>query len=136
MTHCGYVYTTACRREVQSPHPPVSYTHLYNEDSGYGLLRHVMVRRGFQSGQILVVLVLASPILPAKNNFVKALRKEHPEITSIVLNVNAKRTSMVLGERNIVLYGKGYIEDTLCGKTFRISPQSFYQVNPCLLYTS
>ena len=58
------------------------------------------------------------------------LRKEHPEITSIVLNVNAKRTSMVLGERNIVLYGKGYIEDTLCGKTFRISPQSFYQVNP------
>ena len=61
---------------------------------------------------------------------VKALRKEHPEITSIVLNVNAKRTSMVLGERNIVLYGKGYIEDTLCGKTFRISPQSFYQVNP------
>lgn len=103
---------------------------IYNEDSGYGLLRHVMVRRGFQSGQILVVLVLASPILPAKNNFVKALRKEHPEITSIVLNVNAKRTSMVLGERNIVLYGKGYIEDTLCGKTFRISPQSFYQVNP------
>ena len=102
---------------------------VYDEDSGYGLLRHVLVRRGFQSGQILVVLVLSSPVLPSKNNFVKALRKEHPEITSVVLNVNDKKTSMVLGERNIVLYGKGYIEDVLCGKTFRISPQSFYQVN-------
>ena len=102
---------------------------VYDEDSGYGLLRHVLVRRGFQSGQILVVLVLSSPVLPSKNNFVKALRKEHPEITSVVLNVNDKKTSMVVGERTIVLYGKGYIEDVLCGKTFRISPQSFYQVN-------
>ena len=66
----------------------------------------------------------------SKNNFVKALRKEHPEITTVVLNVNDKKTSMVLGERDIVLYGKGYIEDTLCGCTFRISPQSFYQINP------
>ena len=102
----------------------------YDEDTGYGLLRHVLVRRGFTTGQVMVVLVLSSPILPSKNNFVKALRKEHPEITTIVLNVNDKKTSMVLGERDIVLYGKGYIEDTLCGCTFRISPQSFYQVNP------
>lgn len=102
----------------------------YDEDTGYGLLRHVLVRRGFASGQIMVVLVLVSPILPSKNNFVKALRKEHPEITTVVLNVNDKKTSMVLGERDIVLYGKGYIEDTLCGCVFRISPQSFYQVNP------
>lgn len=102
----------------------------YDEDTGYGLLRHVLVRRGFVSGQVMVVLVLASPILPSKNNFVKALRKEHPEITTVVLNVNDKKTSMVLGERDIVLYGKGYIEDTLCGCRFRISPQSFYQVNP------
>lgn len=102
---------------------------IYDEDTGYGLLRHVMVRRGFSSGQIMVVLVVSSPIFPSKNNFVKALRKEHPEITTVVLNINDKKTSMVLGERDIVLYGKGYIEDTLCGCVFRISPQSFYQVN-------
>lgn len=101
----------------------------YDEDSGYGLLRHVMVRTARATGQILVVLVLASPILPAKNNFVKALRAVHPEITSIVLNVNDRHTSMVLGERNILLYGKGYIEDELCGNRYRISPNSFYQVN-------
>ena len=103
---------------------------VYDEDTGYGLLRHVLVRRGFATGQVLVVLVLASPVLPSKNNFVKALRKEHPEITSVVINVNDRKTSMVLGDRDIVLYGRGYIEDRLCGKTFRISPQSFYQVNP------
>lgn len=102
----------------------------YNEDTGYGLVRHVLIRTGLHSGQIMVVLVLASPILPSKNNFVKALLKVHPEITTIVLNVNDRATSMVLGDREQVLYGKGYIEDTLCGKTFRISSKSFYQVNP------
>lgn len=102
----------------------------YNEDTGYGLLRHVLIRTGQTSGQIMVVLVLASPILPSKNNFVKALLKRHPEITTIVINVNNRSTSMVLGEKEQVIYGKGYIEDTLCGKVFRISPRSFYQVNP------
>ena len=102
----------------------------YNEDTGYGLLRHVLVRVGHATGQILVVLVLSSPILPSKNNFVKALLKLHPEITSVVINVNDRNTSMVLGEREQVVYGKGYIEDRLCGKVFRISPKSFYQVNP------
>ena len=102
----------------------------YDEDTGYGLLRHVLVRRGFSTGEIMVVLVTVSPIFPSKNNFVKALRKEHPEITTVVLNVNDRQTSMVLGERNITLYGKGFIEDTLCGCTFRLSPASFYQVNP------
>ncbi len=102
----------------------------YNEDTGYGLLRHVLIRTGRISGQIMVVLVLTSPILPSKNNFVKALLKRHPEITTIVVNVNYRSTSMVLGEKEQVIYGKGYIEDMLCGKTFRISPKSFYQVNP------
>lgn len=102
----------------------------YDEDTGYGLLRHVLIRTGFRSGEIMVVLVLSSPILPSKNNFVKALRKEHPEITTVVINVNDKKTSMVLGEKEHVIYGKGYIEDTLCDKIFRISPKSFYQVNP------
>lgn len=103
---------------------------IYNEDSGYGLLRHVLIRYGRVTGEMMVVLVAASPIFPSKNNFVKALRKEHPEITTVVLNINDKSTSMVLGERNIILYGKGYIEDELCGCRFRISPNSFYQVNP------
>ena len=76
------------------------------------------------------MLVLADAILPSKNNFVKALRKNHPDISTVVINVNDKRTSMVLGERNITVYGKGYIEDSLLGCTFRISPNSFYQVNP------
>lgn len=102
----------------------------YNEDTGYGLLRHVLVRRGFSSGEILVVLVLSSPIMPSKNNFVKALRKVHPEITTVVMNVNNKHTSMILGDRQQVLYGPGYIKDQLCGCSFRISPKSFYQVNP------
>ena len=78
----------------------------------------------------MVVLVLASPILPSKNNFVKALRDKHPEITTVVVNVNDRRTSVVLGERNITIYGKGFIEDELCGLRFRISPSSFYQINP------
>lgn len=102
----------------------------YDEDTGYGLLRHVLIRKGYYTGQIMVVLVLGSPILPSKNNFVKALRKKYPNITTVVMNVNNKKTSMVLGDRNIVIYGKGFIEDELCGCTFRISPSSFYQVNP------
>ncbi len=102
----------------------------YNEDTGYGLLRHVLIRTGHVTGQIMVVLVLSSPVMPSKNNFVKALLKLHPEITTIVVNVNNRSTSMVLGDKEQVIYGKGYIEDVLCGKTFRISPKSFYQVNP------
>src|SRR5699024_9668734 len=71
-----------------------------------------------------------SPIFPSKNNFVKALRQKHPEITTIIQNINGKNTSMVLGDREQVMYGKGYIEDVLCGCRFRISAKSFYQVNP------
>ena len=102
----------------------------YDEDTGYGLLRHVLVRRAFATGEIMVVLVIGSPVFPSKNNFVKTLRKQFPEINTVILNINDKKTSMVLGERDIVIYGKGFIRDTLCGCTFRISPQSFYQVNP------
>ena len=102
----------------------------YDEDTGYGLLRHVLIRTGYHSGEIMVVLILASPILPSKNNFVKELCKLHSEITTIIVNVNDKKTSMVLGDKQQVIYGKGYIEDTLCEKVFKISPKSFYQVNP------
>ena len=102
----------------------------YDEDTGYGLLRRVLIRTGYHSGEVMVVLVLSSPILPSKNNFVKALRKLHPEITTIVINVNNKQTSMILGDKETTIYGKGYIEDILCGCKFRISPKSFYQINP------
>ena len=103
---------------------------VYEEDKGYGLLRHVLVRRGFSTGEIMVVLITASPVFPSKNNFVKALRQKHPEITTVVQNINDRKTSMVLGQRSVTLYGPGFIKDTLCGLSFRISPDSFYQVNP------
>ena len=102
----------------------------YDEDTSYGLLRHVLIRRGFSTGEIMVVLVTGSPIFPSKNNFVKALRKAHPEITTVVLNVNDRQTSMVLGDREKPIFGPGFIKDRLCGCMFRISPKSFYQVNP------
>ena len=102
----------------------------YDEDTGYGLLRHVLIRRGFSTGEIMVVLVTGSPIFPSKNNFVKVLRKAHPEITTVVLNVNDRQTSMVLGDREKPIFGPGFIKDRLCGCMFRISPKSFYQVNP------
>ena len=102
---------------------------VYDEDRRTGLFRHVLIRTAHSTGQIMVVLVLSSTMFPSKNNFVKALLKEHPEITTIVMNINDKHTSMVLGDREQTIYGKGYIEDVLCGNTFRISPKSFYQVN-------
>lgn len=102
----------------------------YDEDTGFGLLRHVLIRRAFATNEIMVVLVTASPIFPSKNNFVKALREKHPEITTIVQNINGRGTSMVLGRKEHVLYGRGYIVDELCGCRFRISPRSFYQINP------
>lgn len=101
----------------------------YEEDYDTGFMRHLLIRTGHVSGEVMVVIVGGNPIFPSKNNFVKALVKEHPSITTVVFNLNNRRTSMVLGEKESILYGKGYIEDTLCGKTFRISPKSFYQVN-------
>lgn len=102
----------------------------YNEDTGRGFLRHILVRTARATGQIMVVLVVADKVFPSKNNFVKALLKAHPSITTIVSNFNDRRTSMVLGEREQVLYGRGCIEDELCGCRFKLSPRSFYQINP------
>ncbi|MBR5309769.1 MAG: 23S rRNA (uracil(1939)-C(5))-methyltransferase RlmD [Oscillospiraceae bacterium] len=102
----------------------------FNEDTGKGLLRHVLVRRGIKTGEVMVVLVLGTHIFPSGNNFVKELLKLHPEISTVVVNINDRKTSMVLGEREKVSYGKGYITDELCGCRFRISPSSFYQINP------
>lgn len=102
----------------------------YDERTGTGFLRHVLVKRGFATGQVMVVLVAASPIFKHQKPFVAKLLERHPEITTVIFNVNDKFTSLVLGQREKVLHGKGYIEDVLCGKTFRISAKSFYQINP------
>lgn len=102
----------------------------YNEDTGRGFLRHVLVRRGFSSGQIMVVLVTGTEIFPKKREFVGELLKAFPQITTVVQNVNGSKTSLVLGKKELVLYGNGYIEDTLCSCRFRISSRSFYQINP------
>ena len=102
----------------------------YDEDTGRGTLRHVLVRRGRRSGEILVVLVTAHGMLPGKRNFVRALLQQHPDITTVVQNINAGQTSLVLGAHSEVLYGPGYIREQLGDFTFRISPRAFYQINP------
>ena len=102
----------------------------YHADTGRGFLRHVLVRRGFSTGQVMVVLVTGSPVFPSKNHFVGALLKKHPEITTVLQNINPGRTSLVLGTQEKTLFGPGFIEDELCGCVFRISAQSFYQINP------
>ncbi|MBR6392727.1 MAG: 23S rRNA (uracil(1939)-C(5))-methyltransferase RlmD [Eubacterium sp.] len=102
----------------------------YDTKKDVGFLRHVLVRTGFNTGEIMVVLVTAKPAFQSKNNFVKALLKDHPGITTIIQNVNPNGIPLTLSQRNNTLYGRGYIEDTLCGMKFRISPDSFYQVNP------
>ena len=101
----------------------------YEEDKRRGLLRHVLLRYGKQSGKIMVVLVINQNVFPARKNFVNALLHKFPNITTIVQNVNTRKTSVVLGDQERVLYGKGYIEDTLCGLKYRISSKSFYQIN-------
>lgn len=120
----GEIMQTLCRLFKSFKYIP------YNEDTKRGFIRHILIRKGFSTKEIMVILVTGQIEFPSKNNFIKALLKEHPKITTIVQNVNNMSTSMVLGKRNKVLYGKGYIEDVLCGCRFRIGPDSFYQINP------
>ncbi|MBQ8748342.1 MAG: 23S rRNA (uracil(1939)-C(5))-methyltransferase RlmD [Oscillospiraceae bacterium] len=100
----------------------------YDEVAHKGLLRHIYVRRGAVSGQVLVCLVINGRKLPHTEDLIQRLQAVKG-FTSLVLSVNTKDTNTVLGDEEIVLYGPGYIEDTLCGLTFRLSPRSFYQVN-------
>lgn len=102
----------------------------FNDVAMKGFLRHVLIKRGFASGQIMVVLVTGTMDFPKQETFVNALLSRHPEITTVVQNVNHKRTSLLLGEESRVLFGDGYIEENLCGFRFRISPKAFYQINP------
>ncbi len=102
----------------------------FDEVAMKGFLRHVLIRKGYYTGQIMVVMVTGTEEFPNCRSFINALVGRHPEITTIVQNVNGKFTSLVLGEKSIVLYGDGNIEDEILDCTFRISPKSFYQVNP------
>ena len=101
----------------------------YDEQSGKGLVRHIFLRRGAHSGQIMVCLVCTRAKLPHVEQLCTALREQFPAISTILLNVNAKNTNVILGSENHILYGPGYIEDTLCGVPVRLGPLSFYQVN-------
>ena len=102
---------------------------VYDEDRRTGFLRYVQVRTARGTRQVMVTLVTAEAVFPQAKKFVNALVKRHPEITTVVQNINDKQTTMVLGEKEKVLHGPGYIEDVLCKKRFRISSRSFYQVN-------
>lgn len=100
----------------------------YNETEHKGLLRHIYVRRGAVSGQILVCLVINGTALPHAKELIESLKKVDG-FTTLVLSINTKKGNAVLGDEFVTLYGPGYIEDTLCGLNFRLSPRSFYQVN-------
>ncbi len=102
----------------------------FDENKMVGFLRHVLVKRGFASGEIMVVLVTGTEEFKSKRSFINALLERHPDITTIVQNINNKRTNLVLGEKMITLYGDGVIKENLCGYTFTISPKAFYQINP------
>ena len=101
----------------------------YDEQSGKGLVRHIFLRRGAHSGQIMVCLVCTRPNLPHADALCTRLREQFADIATILLNVNSKNTNVILGTETHTLYGPGYIEDTLCGVPVQLGPLSFYQVN-------
>ena len=101
----------------------------YNEETGRGLVRHIFLRRGAHSGQIMVCLVCTRPNFPHAEALCTRLREQFADIATILLNVNSKNTNVILGTETHTLYGPGYIEDTLCGVPVQLGPLSFYQVN-------
>ena len=102
---------------------------VYDEESGDGLLRHIYLRRGELSGEVLLTLVINGEALPCSDELVKKINEKFPEVVGILLNVNKKNTNVILGERFITLYGRDYIFDTLGGVRLKITAPSFYQVN-------
>ena len=102
----------------------------YNEFEHTGVIRNIMVRRGYYSHEMMVVLVTRSKKLPGAEMIVEEIREALPEVKSIIQNVNQEKTNVILGEKNNTLWGKDVITDTLFGKKFAIGPNSFYQVNP------
>ena len=104
--------------------------HAYQEDRGKGALRHGVVRCGYATDDVMLVLVVNGQHLPHEQEFIAALRKAHPELTSIFLNVNQKRTNAILGRETRLLWGSTSMSDKLLDCTFEIGPTSFYQTNP------
>lgn len=103
---------------------------VYNEKTGKGLFRHIVIKVGINTNEIMCILVINGSKLPKENELVETLTKKYPNIKTIVKNINTKNTNVILGKENINIYGNGYIEDKLGEYTFKISPLSFYQVNP------
>ena len=101
----------------------------YDEQSGKGLVRHIFLRRGAHSGQIMVCLVCTRPSLPHADEIVRQLCSRFDAIRTILINVNQEKTNVILGLKNQILYGSGFIEDTLCDVPVQLGPLSFYQVN-------
>ena len=99
----------------------------YNEDLETGIVRHILIRRA--SKETMLVLVTKVNSFAGRNNFVKSIRNKIKEISTIVQNINPRHTNVILGEKENILYGKGFIVDTLCNINFKISPKSFYQIN-------
>lgn len=102
----------------------------YDEDKQRGLIRHVLIKRSKVLNETMVVLVTKEENFPGRQNFLKALLAVDKSIKTVIQNVNTKKTTQVLGDKDIILFGKGYINDILCGMKFIISPKSFYQINP------
>ena len=103
---------------------------IYNENTRKGLVRHIVTKIGVKTGQIMCIIVINGYEIPNEASLTKAILAKFPEVKSIVKNINIQNTNVILGKQNVNLYGNGYIEDKLGGYTFRISPLSFYQVNP------
>ena len=103
---------------------------VYNEDNGKGILRYVLIRTSHHYEELMVVLVTTQLNFPGQRNFVNELVSRHPEITTVVENVNSRHTNVILGNQEKVLYGPGHIKDDILGLTFEISASSFFQVNP------
>ena len=103
---------------------------VYNEKTCQGLLRHIVVKVGIKTNQIMCILVLTSEKFPNEEKLISELTKQFPNITTIVKNINNKNTNVILGKTNINIFGNGYIYDKLGDYTFKISPLSFYQINP------
>ncbi len=103
---------------------------IYNENTRKGLIRHIVTKIGKRTNEIMVIIVINGDKIPEEEKIVEKLTQEFPNIKTIVKNINKKNTNVILGEKNITLYGEGYIKDELGDLTFKISPLSFYQVNP------
>ena len=103
---------------------------VYNEKTGKGLFRHIVIKIGIKTNEIMCILVINGKEIPYENELLERIKQKFPEIKSIIKNINLKNTNVILGKENIDLYGNGYIEDILGEYKFKISPLSFYQVNP------